>query len=622
MPLSADAYWCVFLLPSANTFYNLIEHPIIMKALLLTYFVLAYLCVNAQTDITSVGGEGTGAGGTMSFSIGQVFYTENSGSGKSNSQGVQQGEDYGLMWVGTTSTDWSVGSNWSKGVVPSTSDSAIITAYPTNQPHITTDVLSPTEIDNINVRDGAELTVDAGKALTVYEQLYNDGKMVVKATASNIGSLITEGSINGNGSFEMEQYLQGSGGGTPNGLFFYVGSPVADARALSFDIASGNKLWAANEVTTSYPSITNDNTTISPMTGYVARMGNNGIVTYSGSAYNTGNLSESNITRTGTTNNNRGYNLMSNPYPSTLSWDMAIRTNLDPTMWYRTHQGSTMLYDTYNAASNIGTNNNLSGAITGDIPPTQAFWVRVPVDGQTGELNFTDAMRSHAGWSNIYKLSAAEGLVRMVIDNGELSDETIILFNSDAQNTIDQYDSQKFWAPQSVPQLYTTTGTDSLVINGLESVATNPVVDLGVKLPAQDDYTFTATEITLTDDVWLEDRLLNVFHNLSEDATYGFTHTAGNTPTRFALHFDMSVTDIRSREGFSAQVLSAGNEISIILSEAISGTATVYDMAGKLIATENIQSNRTAFQVNVATGIYIVKLESNKGISTHKIHLK
>ncbi len=577
----------------------------------------------AQTDLVSVGGEGAGAGGSMDFSLGQVFYTEDNGSGISSSQGVQQGEDYGLMWVGTTSTDWSVGSNWSKGVVPNTSDSAIITAYPANQPHITTDVLSPTEIDNINVRSGANLTVDAGNALTVYEQLYNDGTMRIKANASDIGSLLTEGNINGSGTFQMEQYLQGAGApGAPNGLFFYTGSPVTDATASIYNIASGNKLWSSDETTTSYSQITNGGTTLDPMTGYVARMGANGVVTFSGSAYNTGNQMQNGITRTGTTDVDRGYNLLSNPYPSTVSWDDAVKNNLDVTMWYRTHQGTTMLYDTYNATTHIGTNNNLNGPINGDIPPTQAFWVRVPTDELTGALSFTDAMRSHNGWSSIYKLAAEEGTIRMTVSNGNLSDENIIVFNSDAQNDIEDFDSHKFWAAATVPQLYTTVGTDSLVINGLESVATNPIVDLGVKLPSLGDYTFTATEITLTEDVWLEDRLLNVFQNLNQDATYNFTEEAGNTPLRFALHFGMSITDVSNLDGFQAQVYSVADEVNIILSEATNGTAIIYDMAGRIIATQNIQSDRTNFRVNTATGIYLVKLETERGTSTHKIHLK
>ena len=281
-----------------------------------------------------------------------------------------------------------------------------------------------------------------------------------------------------------------------------------------------------------------------------------------------------------------------------------------------------MLFDTYNATSFVGTNNNGNGDVNGDVPPTQAFWVRVPNDGETGSLSFDNSMRSHNGWSSIYKQAAEEGTVRMNLSNGNVSDETIILFNSDAQNGFEDYDSHKFWAAASVPQLYTTTGADSLVINGLESVATNPVVDLGVKLPTTGNYSFTATDITLANEVWLEDRLLNIFQDLNLDATYDFTDEAGNIPTRFALHFDMSITDIRNTDGFRTQVFSSGNEVNIIFSEATNGIATVYDMAGKLIATENMQADRTTFPVNAATGIYIVQIQTNKGTSTHKIHLQ
>ncbi len=529
-----------------------------------------------------------------------------------------------MMWTGATSTDWSVGSNWSKGVVPSTSVSAIITAYPTNQPQITTDVSSPTEIDNLTVRGGAELTIDAGKALTVNGDLSNEGTILVKADATGIGSLITEGTITGAGTFAMEQYLTGSGGGTPNGLFYYVGSPVVGATASDFNIAGGNKLWIADETTTSYPQITNGLTALDPMTGYVVRMGANGSVTYRGSAYNTGAIAITGLTRTGTTDANRGYNLVSNPYPSTVDWRQVDTTNLYGTIWFRTHNaGNVMLYDTYNAMSDLGTSlNHLGEQASRYIAPTQAFWVRVKDDESTASVNFTNDMRSHGTLAGIYRLEAEEGTVRLKLGNGTASDEAIIHFTPDASDGFDAFDSQKFWAAASVPQLYTTTGADSLVINGLESVATNPVVDLGVKLPTTGNYSFTATDITLANEVWLEDRLLNIFQDLNLDATYDFTDEAGNIPTRFALHFGVSITDIRNTDGFRTQVFSSGNEVNIILSEATNGIATVYDMAGKLIATENMQADRTRFQLNVTTGIYIVQIQTNKGTSNHKIHLQ
>ena len=576
-----------------------------------------------QTVVTSAGGEASGTGGSMSITLGLPDYFVASGTGGSASLGVQHGYESGLMWTGATSTDWSTGSNWSKGVVPTSSDSAIITAYPSNQPHITTASNSFTEVEDISIRSGATLTVNAGKALTVSQNLNNDGIVFVNADASSIASLITEGVISGNGSFKMQQYLTGSGGATPNDLFYYVGSPVTNATASTYDLESGNKLWEAIETTTSYPQINNSSNTLHPMTGYVARMGVNGVVTFSGSAYNTDSQTKNNLTRTGTSDINRGYNLLSNPYPSSVNWDLANRTNLSSTLWYRTHQGNTMLYDTYNATSSIGTNNNGNGAVTGIIPPTQAFWVRVPIDGLTGSLSFEDYMRSHAEWSSIYKIASEEGTIRLNLSNGSISDETIIVFDLDAEDGFDDFDSQKFWAGSNVPQMYTTTGTDTLVINGLQSVENNPVIDLGVKIPVSGNYTISATDITLSESVYLEDRLLNTFQDLNLNPTYDFTNGAGNFPVRFALHFGLSITDINAPDAFSAHVFSTGGQVHIQFSEEVkNGTANVYDASGRLIQTQDLMETRTSFNINTATGIYVVQISCNKGISTHKILLK
>jgi hypothetical protein len=51
--------------------------------------------IHAQENVTASGGEGTGTGGTVSYSIGQIVYTTNTGSNGSVSQGVQQ--TYSIM---------------------------------------------------------------------------------------------------------------------------------------------------------------------------------------------------------------------------------------------------------------------------------------------------------------------------------------------------------------------------------------------------------------------------------------------------------------------------------------------------------------------------------------------
>jgi len=55
-----------------------------------TFLLLGLGVINAQETVTAAGGEATGAGGTVSYSVGQVVYTTNTGTNGSLAQGVQQ----------------------------------------------------------------------------------------------------------------------------------------------------------------------------------------------------------------------------------------------------------------------------------------------------------------------------------------------------------------------------------------------------------------------------------------------------------------------------------------------------------------------------------------------------
>lgn len=527
-----------------------------------------------------------------------------------------------IGWVGTTSTDWNTTTNWSSAQIPTASDYLTIPSAPSNQPHVTLASETPAVCADLTVESGATLTINAGKALTVSGTTANAGTILIKADATDIGSFIVNGTISGAGSFQMEQYLTGAGGPTPSGLFYYVSSPAVGATASSYNMASGNKLWSANESTQSYTQLTNGSTVLNPLQGYVARMGSSETQTLTGTSFNTGNQSATGLTRTETTAANRGYNLVGNPYPSTVSWDNATKTNLESTMWYRTHQGTTMLYDTYNSVGSIGTNNNLGGAVTGAIPPTQAFWVRVDADGNTGQLDFTNAMLSHGTQTGIYRMAAEEGTLQMTLSNGINSDETIVFFNSDANDLYDPFDSQKYWASLSIPQLYTAIGTDSLVINGMNSIVANPVVDLGVKLPEAGEYSFNATSITLNENVYLEDRDLGLFQHLNTEPTYAFASTvAGNIPTRFALHFGMSVTGMEDATS-NVGIYSSGKQVTILLNGTSVGTVEVLDMTGRMVHTQNVNSAQTIIDLSTTSGIYLVSVQTEGNTISRKVSIR
>ena len=66
------------------------------------YFLLSSFCFfcNAQQTVSTAGIEATGSGGTVSYSIGQVAYTTNTGSDGTVSQGVQLPYEISAMPTG------------------------------------------------------------------------------------------------------------------------------------------------------------------------------------------------------------------------------------------------------------------------------------------------------------------------------------------------------------------------------------------------------------------------------------------------------------------------------------------------------------------------------------------
>ena len=60
------------------------------KVKLSVLFLVLGLTAQAQQATTATGGDASGSGGTVAYSVGQIFYTTNTGTTGSEAQGVQQ----------------------------------------------------------------------------------------------------------------------------------------------------------------------------------------------------------------------------------------------------------------------------------------------------------------------------------------------------------------------------------------------------------------------------------------------------------------------------------------------------------------------------------------------------
>jgi hypothetical protein len=509
-----------------------------------------------------------------------------------------------LIWADNNwngSGNWNTSSNWSLGYVDTlTNQINVVTGEMIINQNVT--------FKNLILYPNAKLTINPGIILTI------SGNLIIQSDATGTATIIDNGTMLVNGTTTVQQYLTGSGTSTPNGRFWYISSPVTGATSATFDAAGANILKRYDEPTHVWFEIINNTTTLPVGTGYFARLGTTSTPTFTG-VLNTGNVNLS-LSRTGTTDSKRGFNLVGNPYPSYLDWDAAIKTNVDPTIWYRTNDGVSMVFDTYNAALHVGTNNNGAGTVTKDIPPMQAFWVHVDADGNTGSLTFNNSMRYHRT-GNLLKADASNELIRLKVSNGTNSDEAVVVFNADATNAFDAFDSEKMSNNDAlIPELYTIANSQKLVINGLESAVSNPIIPLGFKTAKAGIYTISAKSIEGLDGVpvVLEDKLLNISQDLTQTADYSFSSDSVDNASRFVLRLKSTtaVDEIIS----CINVYAKSQAIAITTTESI-GKITVTDVLGRTIATQIIVSTQT--EIEVSSGLYFVKVQTNNGVVTKQV---
>jgi hypothetical protein len=80
-----------------------------LQSLSMALFALGLNYSNAQETTIPAGGNASGSGGTVSFSVGQVVYTTNTSSGGSAAQGVQHA--YEIFVVGVNDTKQHISLN-------------------------------------------------------------------------------------------------------------------------------------------------------------------------------------------------------------------------------------------------------------------------------------------------------------------------------------------------------------------------------------------------------------------------------------------------------------------------------------------------------------------------------
>src|SRR4029077_10878591 len=123
---------------------------------------------------------------------------------------------------------------------------------------------------------------------------------------------------------------------------------------------------------------------------------------------------------------NDGWNLVGNPFPSTIDWNSPTgwtRTNLDGAIHTTDNGGTLIQYAYWNGIA--GTNGGSRYIASG-----QGFWVKASAAGPVLQAN--ENSKASAAQTRFFREAPLTNLLRITMKIGSTRDETVIHFREDA----------------------------------------------------------------------------------------------------------------------------------------------------------------------------------------------
>jgi hypothetical protein len=310
---------------------------------------------------------------------------------------------------------------------------------------------------------------------------------------------------------------------------------------------------------------------------------------------------------------NDGWNLVGNPYPSTIDWDAPAgwtRTGLDNAIYMRDNGVTSPVYATYVGGLGANGGDNL-------IPIGQAFFVKSP----GGPITFTSDERVKVAGQQgtFFREGSIPDVFRIALKHSDISDETVIRFHENATAEFDgAFDADKL--DNSSFNLFSrTTGERRLAINTLPTLQCSATIGLGMSNVPIGDYQLAFSDFeTFSSGIQftLTDNFLHTSTDVKEAGYYSFqvTADAASYANRFTIGFSNKPVEtayVASGEnichGAAAMVSLNQSQPDVqyaayigdeIVSESVEGTGNqlTFDIpAGKLAAGDNIVSIKGSF---------------------------
>ncbi|WP_298152512.1 YDG domain-containing protein [Flavobacterium sp.] len=449
--------------------------------------------------------------------------------------------------------------------------------------------------DQYNVTSG--VVVENNANLIQVNESVNSGKIVVKRNATMI----------------RQDYV-------------YWSSPVFGQNLLAFSPGTlPNRFYTMSETNNNFAPIVPATNDFEVAKGFMIRAPNtfpNTPTVFNGRFRGVPNNGAKSIA---VTNLNQGYNMIGNPYPSTIDADLFLDANTSvSTLYFWAHvlQGSASgaNYASYNATGAASASNTspLSATPNGTIQVGQGFVINT---NASTTINFSNSMRV-ANNANQFFRTANNDKNRIWLN---LSNESAVLnqvlvgYLPGATNNADfKYDGKLI--ETNGAKLFSIVDNTPYVIQGRAlPFDINDTVALGFTTESAGSYTISLdhTDGLFAGDqpVFIKDNFTGIYHDIKNGA-YTFASTAGNFTNRFELVYQNAPlgTENPTLSNAGVIVYAQNGTLNINSGTTPMNGVKVFDIRGRLLFEQgNVNSTTfTTSQLRAEQQVLIIQVSDSK----------
>ncbi|MBX2898823.1 MAG: T9SS type A sorting domain-containing protein [Cyclobacteriaceae bacterium] len=231
---------------------------------------------------------------------------------------------------------------------------------------------------------------------------------------------------------------------------------------------------------------------------------------------------------------NDGWNLVGNPYPSTIDWDAATgwtKTNVTNAIYMRDNGQVGQVYATY--VGGVGTNGG-----SRYIPSGQAYFIK----SNGGAINFqsNENVKVAGTQTTFFREEGVRDILRVTLKQNNLRDETVIRFIQGATEGYDE-DLDAFKLPNGTFNLASVSGGSKFAINAISfgsSCTASTQLNIGNAPAGNYQLVFSdLASFSSTPTVKLLDNFTGSVVEVTDNLVYNFSITANaqSTGNRFVI---------------------------------------------------------------------------------------